>query len=59
MDAELRAWLVDLTADVQRRKARFGDPSYDTLVVAHAHLSGDRPNLPYLRRVIGLALGKY
>lgn len=61
MDSELRSWLLELAADVKDRGAKLGDINRDTLVAAYCHLQpgNSHPNLGYVRRIVGNALGKY
>lgn len=58
MNAELKAWLLELVADVRRRSARTGDKAYDSMVAVYGDLMNTHPNYGYVRRTLALALNK-
>lgn len=56
MDTDIRISLLQLITDVQRRRAKIGDLSYDTLVAAYGEILNSSPNWGYIKAVLSLAL---
>lgn len=58
MDTDIQISLLQLITDVQRRRAKIGDLSYDTLVAAYGELLNSSPNLCYIKVILSLALSR-